>query len=242
MNDFIELNEDNKKYLIVLKELKPKDKGYIIIKKCTKLNYIDIIDETTNILKSHNAKDIYMTLPSDIVSGDEINTKKYTYNYDSKMISMIYNIDDNLCTKDLDNLKFVPLSIINSASFIKIYNECFFDVPNSATYTDEDIYRLLEDNKCKGSLIQYNGEYVGICEIDYKNDIPEIASIGILNNFRNNGLGHKSLGYIMNKLYKTNFNSVKLLVSSKNIDAYNLYIKYGFKYENVKSIWYKCKI
>jgi ribosomal protein S18 acetylase RimI-like enzyme len=245
MEDIIDINNKGCSYTVVQKEVPNKRKGYIILKKVNEYCYQDIVEVAANQLIAIGAEKIYLTCTDKnaAIFEEVIQTKNYAFQYDSDMDCLEREI---LSTDSFDgdeDLLFTKLSLENQKDFLCTYNECFFDVPNSATYTDADINRLINDStNFQAGLIIQNKKVIGIYEISMETETPEIASIGIIQEKRGQRLGWKALNFLLKFLSQTECKRVSLKVSTKNPNAYTLYLKMGFSKMDTLSKWYLLNI
>lgn len=124
--------------------------------------------------------------------------------------------------------------------FVKLYNECFGEVPNSATYEEKDVMDQIKDTSVSIGFIKSEGKRVGFYELVLEDgDEGELNAIGILEGFRGKELGKTAILMINDKFWKMNYKNTKLLVASINDKAYKLYKKMGFEVSGERySRWY----
>ena len=86
-----------------------------------------------------------------------------------------------------------------------------------------------------------NKNIIGIISYSIIYDRGEINYIITLPTYRNQGVGSKLLEYAINDIKNNNCKSISLEVESTNIDAINLYSKYGFKQIGIRPNYYEGK-
>ncbi len=222
---------------IILSELAPKGKVYIIIEKCTQQNLNDLIDLATSYSIEAGATEIFLTLKETSIklSENEIITNQFHYPF-------LHTIEEmEILSKKAPTSPTIILQEINEHNaplFLKLYNEIFFHVPNGATYGEDEIPRLLNKLYFKCFIAFQDHTALGISEISFEEKIPQISSFGILTPFHGVGLGKDFLFKILNELADLQYPNVFLKVSSMNIKAKKLYETVGFVKTKECSRWY----
>lgn len=128
---------------------------------------------------------------------------------------------------------------------IEQINDLYNSVKNSSFTTWNEYYPTLEfieyDIKNNGLYILTSNDYlIGAISVVKDNELDElsfwenkcakeIARICIRPSFQNMGLSKLMITYIENILIKNNISSVHLLCAIKNIPAYIVYKKLGYK-------------
>lgn len=106
----------------------------------------------------------------------------------------------------------------------KIYKESFGSVTSKIVYNDENIYVVTEKN-----------EILGLCAVDYINDIFKSKKIAYINSVCVSKDYHKKgvATYMMKEIEKicmeNNVNEIMLTSSEKRVAANNLYKKLDYK-------------
>ena len=135
-------------------------------------------------------------------------------------------------------LTLEPLSREKVGQWLTLYNECFFDVPNSATFGRNDLERAqAEGSRCGLALL--DGVPVGVYLLGFQEADPEIEGIGLCKDFRGKGLGRELLLSLMALLAEEGYKRTWLSVSTSNIQAYPLYQSAGFVQTRLLSHWYQ---
>jgi ribosomal protein S18 acetylase RimI-like enzyme len=112
----------------------------------------------------------------------------------------------------------------------KIQNHVFSDL-SRAPINEEDIYyeqcqKYYIENGC--IFINYKGKSVGYGQIISDNDKAYLVNFGILEEYRNKGLGKILLKHLLNQCYLLNYKEIYLKCNDENSAALNLYKTTGF--------------
>lgn len=95
---------------------------------------------------------------------------------------------------------------------------------------DIDMYHFFvdeQDSKIRG--------YIGLW-VD--SNIAQILNFYVNEEFRRNKIGTNLLEYSINFLYSLNVDTISLEVRQSNLDAIDLYEKYGFSYSHKRKFYY----
>ena len=195
------------------------------IKTLAKLNYY-ILDEDDDVLKTI----------------DRMNSKEYI---GSKIpLENKELILDNICylmrkkiEKKESNLEFKKCKERNSKDIYRYINRNMIDVPNTVEYSKKMVETLIHGEFNEFIYIYDQKEFIGLVEISYEEIVPEITSIIVFNEFRNQGYGRKILQLVENYLSKE-YDEMTIVVSNRNEVAYHLYESYGFEKENSVMYYY----
>lgn len=115
----------------------------------------------------------------------------------------------------------------------------FYNYYNSENTSSIDILGERKTNPYFKSLFYVEGNkilgYIAYLDIY---DRFEISNIYVLKEFRSNGIGSKMLQFVIDVGLNRKINNITLEVNSKNTNAINLYLKYGFKKVAIRSGYY----
>lgn len=116
----------------------------------------------------------------------------------------------------------------NSEAFLEIYNRCFQNVPNAASYSAKDTARLLGEEMAY--LVRRDGAYAAVAEISRRG----LEAVAVLPE-------HKGLGYALTRtvLEKVPSTNIELKVASTNTRAIRMYERLGFQRRGILSRWWK---
>ncbi len=239
MKDFIEVNNKRYHYLLIQKEIRFKGKAYISVREVRQGTAVEAADAGAAHLLRNGAKEIYFTCRDSAVTLPDILTtpggRTFRHIYDMDWLEK----DLSAFTPAETSLTLQPIDKKNAAGFQHIYNECFFGVPNGATYTRADVRDLLKpEREGAAGLLMADGEPIGIYELTF-GETPEIDAVGVTAGKRGTGYGKQALALLLRKLRDRGSRSVRLLVCTANDNAYGLYIKNGFEKRSTQSRWYR---
>ena len=135
-------------------------------------------------------------------------------------------------------LSLEPLTRERGGAWLALHNECFFEMPNSATYGAKDLERALEEGHSCGFAV-VDGVRAGVYELDLTQEVPEIEGIALRKELRGCGLGRELLWGTMGLLAQAGYGRCKLLVASDNESAFSLYRRTGFRAAGIQSKWFR---
>lgn len=226
---------------IIFREIPFKGKGYAYADRAGG-HYEKIAAQAAEQLIRSGAKKVYFACKDKAaaIPEDGFETGAGVFRFDNRMDEMECRLPAHGGPVERAALSVHSLTEESSERYCEIYNKCFFYVPNSATYQEEDRKRLLAgDGNSQAFLAEWKNKTVGFYELSQKENIPEIASIGILSEYRGNGFGKSLLYFVMDQLAGEGFSRVSLQVSTANPVAYHLYCGAGFVKMRVLSRWYR---
>lgn len=131
---------------------------------------------------------------------------------------------------DATPLSIKPVRTGSDALFCAIYNECFFDVPNSRLMDDAFIKQIEADEKRDAGFLMVGGEPVGIFALDTREEVAEIAALAIRRDFRMQGYGKRALCALEARLMREGYTRVQLLLTKRNAAACALYRACGYRF------------
>lgn len=217
-------------------EIESKGKGYLLVRRCPVEEMPALIEREVKILRTRGAHRIFVSSvdPNAPIQKDTQELIGLVYAHD--MLGMKTSLEGR--TKPERQLALSPLTREQGSMWLRLYNESFWSVPNSATYGEEELEQLLTDQyRCGFALAQ--GEIVGIYELGFKKENPEIGSIGIQSQKRGRGLGRALLLTLMDELAELGYSKCWLQVSTANTNAYQLYQEVGFTLDRILSSWFE---
>ena len=135
-------------------------------------------------------------------------------------------------------LRLEPLVREKGGTWLALYNEGFFNVPNSATYDGNDLERVLGE-ACSAGFVLLDEVPVGVYELGFAEEQPEIEGVALRRDFRGRGLGRELLLELMGMLARQGHTECWLRVATSNRNAYALYRSLGFGRESVLSRWFQ---
>lgn len=102
----------------------------------------------------------------------------------------------------------------------------------------KDIYHMenvLKQDYAKVYVYEENNKILGFIHTEYHYEITDIINIAVKKEFHNKHIGSKLLQYLIDS---TNSDKIMLEVRVSNINAINLYNKFGFKEINRRKKYY----
>lgn len=142
-----------------------------------------------------------------------------------------------------ENEKFKKAEIIVETATSLDIDEILSIEQNSITYntlTKQDVILAVSDKNYKTFKICLNDELAGFIILQISDEV-NIVSIAVKKEFRNLGLATKLLEKVEEFAKEIGINQLSLEVSSKNITAYLLYEKFGYKTRRVRKNYYQDK-
>jgi ribosomal protein S18 acetylase RimI-like enzyme len=224
---------------IVLKECDKKGIAYIVRLDINedvenkKLVTQEIIEASKDIAKKYGANKAFMgTENTEII--DILNSLNRNKQY--SMVEMI--LEDRVHRYTPFNL--VALSENNKREYLSIYNDAFYDVPNGATVTENEVEDYIKNANEKNSyyIVLINNEMAGFIQFNIVDNTGEF-DLGLAKAARGQGFGKQLLETAISFLNSKKVEQIKLMVATKNILAYELYKKRGFIEYKIHSDWFE---
>lgn len=163
--------------------------------------------------------------------------------------AFVFDTEFTLLEKDLSDardgrtpLRTKRANAGDDALFCAIYNEAFFHVSNSVTMDDAEIRAIEADARRDAGFFMEGGEPVGVYALDYREEPPEIAAIGIRADFRGEGYGTRALHTLEMRLLQEGHVRAQLLVAEDNAPALALYAASGYRQLRRLSRWYRTQL
>jgi ribosomal protein S18 acetylase RimI-like enzyme len=142
----------------------------------------------------------------------------------------------------VDNgLLLVSLTSANGHEFRNIHNEAFKTSPNASLISEAEVQERIQNNNKNG--IQYGlaldrDRSIGVFETVFKDGVGWLEALAVHPKHQGKGFGQRMLQAVIAELYQ-DCKVAKLTVMESNTAAKNLYLNFGFKVENTKSIWFQ---
>ncbi len=222
-------------YRVITREIDAKDKGYLLIRRCPPEALRDTVRRGANQLLEAGASLLFAASLDPDAPLSEGTGQGFKLLPAHEMVRMERAAD---APRPAGVLTLEPLTRQKGGQWLTLHNECFFDVPNSATYGPEELERALNPGQFCGFVLRA-GVPVGLYELDCTGDIPEIAGIGLLKDVRGQGLGTELLRACLALLASSGAERCFLRVSTANEAACGLYRRTGFVQTAVVSRWYQ---
>ncbi len=218
------------------KEIPAKGKGYFTIEKCWPDQLDEAVRRGAKGLLSQGATAIYVSSHDPAATLCAGQGEGYRLEFRHDILRMERALSNG---QALRRITLEPLSREKYGTWLTIYNESFFDVPNSATYDQSDLARVLEEGGACG-FAMLDGVPAGVYELSSREpDCPEIEGIGLLKGARGRGLGRELVEAAMSLLAGQGYRRTHLRVSTANKAAFALYRSMGFQITELISHWYE---
>ena len=221
-------------------EIAPKGKGYLAVRRCPPDELAYVLEREAGALFSAGARRVYVasTDPGAPLHEGKLGRCRLTHVHD--MLLLRRGLGE-MRPRPVGLAVLEPLLPAEGEAWLKIYNEGFFDVPNSATYGPEELETCLdEDHDC--GFFLFEGKAVGVYELALAGHEPEIEGIALRPGFRGHGLGRELLLSAMDRLAELGFQSCFLQVASSNTPALRLYRESVFAEEWAYSKWFEVTV
>ena len=224
----IVLKECNKKGIAYLTKL---DINEIIEDKRAVI--CEIIEESRNIAKKYGSRELFLG-----TMDDTIIKILNTLNIEKKYSAIRMTLDDR-------RVKYSPLNLVklsehNKKEYLMIYNDAFKEVPNGATLTESEIDEYIkkaDENNCY-YIATINNDMVGFLQFNIEEGVGEF-DLGLIKVARGKGYGKLLLETAISFLNSKKVTEISLIIITKNILAYDMYKKRGFKESKLVSEWFQ---
>lgn len=129
-----------------------------------------------------------------------------------------------------------PMTIKDCKAITHIDQVCFSDAWSLSMF--EDLFHYPVNHYVVAELKQENSLIVGFAGILTSVDTADIMNIGVLPEYRKQGIGEKLLQNMENLAIFSNCEQMMLEVRESNIPAIHLYRKHGFEPISVRKNYY----
>lgn len=240
-----ELIGENKewKYRLIQTEIQPKKKAYLVIDRCVPGDYDRLLARVAHQAVRNGARQVFVC---DKEQEGRIDQEKrygyYRFQLSHNMLWMSRRVGSEAGSmiEHGGKLLLTPMEDRHIPLCCRLFNEAFFEVPNSATMTEEELKERLERKEEQLYLIQWGDTVAGFVLLIMKESRElEIDSIGITSEFRKRGLARLTFQEIESLAVKLGMEKLGLMVADSNLPAYILYQKIGFQVTGVHSRWYR---
>lgn len=239
-------------YELIQAEVPEKKKAYLIIRRCETEEFDRLLSRVTHQAMRNGARQVYVCdKEADKGAGDRIVQGKaygyYCFFLEHTMVRMEKAICGKIQRQDMEEeqskglMEWEKLEETESSFFCVLCNEIFCPVPNSATYTEEEIREWLADGRYHLFWIKSENERAGFIILEEGDKELILESFGILDAFRQRGLARWSLNQAQCMAEHLGKEKLSLIVSDINRPAWTLYQKEGFTAVQAVSQWYAAK-
>ena len=223
-------------YQVFAEEIAAKGKGYLALRRCRAEELEELLRRGREKLLGLGASELFVTSTAPEAPLSEGDWDGFTLTHVRDLLWMDRDLT-SLPEKD-GAVSLVPLVRARGGAWITLHNECFFDMPNSATYGPRDLERALSPEFACG-FVQWQDIPVGVYELDLSQDAPVIDGIALHKDFRGKGLGRGLLTAVLSHLADRGYCRCRLLVATDNENAFALYRSMGFRAAGVQSQWFQ---
>ena len=239
----ISIENEDWSYQIVQREIGPKGKAYIVIRRCREDDWDSLIARLIHQCRRNGAREIFVSDRqagrSRLASGSKYGY--YTLEPAFFCWSMEKKIDCGFLSEGsasggvpdsrpkAEAVKLTPLRKRDMGAWLEIYKEIFCDLSGSATYDKE----MVETEKGEGSRFFWVSSKGRRCGFAVLKELTEektlfIDMVGIRSSYRRRGLGKALLREIENRAAKAGLEKLKLIAANTNVPALSLYKAAGF--------------
>ncbi|MCI6675712.1 MAG: tRNA pseudouridine(38-40) synthase TruA [Clostridiales bacterium] len=234
-----EIHVENKymDYIVVQREIMPKQKAYIIINRCVNEDFKRTILRLSKQAVRNGAKTVHICdREGRLCEG--YTADYFTFRFDTSVYKMLLRRSLAWSKKEVPPIHFSELTDKNSLDFLQIQHQAFADVPNGASYSKKELIEIMDNPMAGAWLISDEKDsLIGVAEWEVKDTEFRIAMIGLLPKVQGQGYG-KSILVAMSEQAKQYELPITLLVTSKNDRACMLYEMAGFVSTEKVSDWY----
>ncbi len=230
-------NEDWE-YCLIQTEIPAKQKAYLFINRCRPEDFDRLLARVTHQAVRNGACQVYVCDREEekkLVPGKAYGY--YTFRHGHDMLEMSKKV---LPAEEEEEEKepWEEVKPWQVSDLCALYNEIFYNVPNSASVTEDEIRQWLANSSWHMFFIMSQGQRAGFLMLVEKGKTVDIDSLGIRKGFRGRGLAKKVLRRVEMTASKKGIQTLALGVSSINRDAVYLYEQLGFSVKSVTSRWY----
>ena len=200
---------------LILREIGWSGSAYVLVRSVWNGRVAGLLDECARFCRAVDAKQIFACWETAELPARHA-----------------YDMLDMACPKSKlppgGPVDLEPLTRDNAGDYLRIYNECFRQVPAAASYDKKSLEPLYGEDLAW--LARVDGQYAAVAEISKAG----LEGIGVLPPFR--GLGYDLALAVMAMVPSP---EVRLKVASTNARARALYARLGFAETGVSRRWYR---
>lgn len=223
-------------YQLYPNEIGAKGKAYLALRRCRTEDVDETLRKGREELLRLGATEIYVTSTDPAAPLEEGSRAGCRLSHVRDLLWMEREL--RTLPETAGAVQLVPLARERGGAWITLHNECFFDMPNSATYGPQDLDRALS-SECACGFVQWKDIPVGVYELELTQESPVIDGIALHKDFRGKGLGRELLTAVLNELAARGHQRCRLMVATDNENAFALYRSTGFKAAGVQSQWFQ---
>lgn len=239
LRPIIEMENSDWKYLLVQKEIPVKGKAYLNIRRCREEDFSRLVARLVHQCHRNGAKEIFVM---DAEPGKDRLAEGQKYGYyrlrrAHRYVVMEKQVDREACGREAQG-SLLPLRRDGRKAWLSLYQEAFFDVPGSATYSEE----MIEEEQGEGVKFfwfRYREARMGFAVIkeDKEGSSMELDMLGIRKDSWGEGLGGLLMEALEARAVRRGLSRMELMVADTNERAVNLYRRMGFAVKEERP-WY----
>lgn len=223
-------------YQLYPEEIAAKGKAYLALRRCRAEDVDETLRKGREELLRLGAAEIYVTSSDPAVRLEEGSQAGCRLVHVRDLLWMERELET--LPEESGGVSLVPLVRERGGTWLTLHNECFFDMPNSATYGPRDLDRALSPEYACG-FVMWNEIPVGVYELELAQEIPVIDGIALHKDFRGKGLGRSLLTAVLAQLSGRGYRRCRLMVATDNQAAFCLYRAAEFRAAGVQSQWFQ---
>ena len=201
---------------LILKEIAWNGRAYVLVRSIWNDQTAALLDECRSFCRAVGAEEIYASWDAEELPAEHA-----------------WDMIDMACPKSAlpaprQTVELEQAAPETAEDYLRIYNQCFRDVPAAASYDRKSLEPLYGEELIW--LAKVRGQYAAVAEISKEG----LEGIAVLPEFR--GLGYDLAAAVLRMVPST---EVRLKVASTNVRARRLYDRLGFAEVGISRRWYR---
>lgn len=201
---------------LILKEIAWNGRAYVLVRSVWNDQTAALLDECRSFCRAVGAEEIYASWDAEELPAEHA-----------------WDMIDMACPKSAlpaprQTVELEQAAPETAEDYLRIYNQCFRDVPAAASYDRKSLEPLYGEELIW--LAKVRGQYAAVAEISKEG----LEGIAVLPEFR--GLGYDLAAAVLRMVPST---EVRLKVASTNVRARRLYDRLGFAETGISRRWYR---
>lgn len=201
---------------LILKEIAWNSRAYVLVRSVWNDQTAALLDECRSFCRAVGAEEIYASWDAEELPAEHA-----------------WDMIDMACPKSAlpaprQTVELEQATPETAEDYLRIYNQCFRDVPAAASYDRKSLEPLYGEDLAW--LAKAKGQYAAVAEISKEG----LEGIAVLPEFR--GLGYDLAAAVLRMVPST---EVRLKVASTNVRARRLYDRLGFAETGISRRWYR---
>ena len=201
---------------LILKEIAWNGRAYVLVRSVWNDQIAALLDECRSFCRAVGAEEIYASWDAEELPAEHA-----------------WDMIDMACPKSAlpaprQTVELEQATPETAEDYLRIYNQCFRDVPAAASYDRKSLEPLYGEDLIW--LAKVRGQYAAVAEISKEG----LEGIAVLPEFR--GLGFDLAAAVLRMVPST---EVRLKVASTNVRARRLYDRLGFAEVGISRRWYR---